>query len=103
MSPPTFGETVQVSEGRAAEIALNREVWAIVNERFTNGAAERMWGMPEVVWGLFAVPERELVVTGTVAAADGDRLEVACAVSQDGREVISDGVAGLELPDRRPG
>jgi hypothetical protein len=30
------------------QIALNRELWAIVNERFTNGAAESMWGMPEV-------------------------------------------------------
>ena len=37
------------------------------------------------------------MVTGTVAAADGDRLEVACAVSQDGREVISEGIAELAL------
>jgi acyl dehydratase len=42
-----------------------------------------------------AVPERELVVTGTVAAAAGERIEVACAVSQDGREVISEGTAEL--------
>jgi acyl dehydratase len=43
-----------------------------------------------------AVPERELAVTGTVEQAAANRVEVACAVSQDGREVISEGVAELE-------
>lgn len=42
-----------------------------------------------------AAPERELVVSGAVAAAAGDHLEVACAVSQDGREVLSEGIAEL--------
>lgn len=68
-----------MAEGRAAEIALNRELWAIVNERFTNGAAESMWGMPEVVWGLFAVPERELGVLGDVEGMDV--LELACGTA----------------------
>ena len=68
-----------MSEGRAAEIALNRELWAIVNERFTNGAAESMWGMPEVVWGLFAAPERVLGVLGEVQGMDV--LELACGTA----------------------
>jgi SAM-dependent methyltransferase len=76
---PLFGETVQVSEGRAAEIALNRELWAIVNERFTNGAAESMWRKPEVAWGLFAAPERELGVLGDVHGLDV--LELACGTA----------------------
>jgi len=42
-----------------------------------------------------AVPEHELLVAGTVAAVADDRVEVACAVHQDGREVISEGVAEL--------
>lgn len=42
-----------------------------------------------------AVPERELIITGKVTAAADDRREVACAVSQDGREVISEGMAEL--------
>jgi acyl dehydratase len=42
-----------------------------------------------------AVPEHELVVSGTVTAAAGDRLEVACTVAQDDREVISEGIAEL--------
>ena len=68
-----------MSEGRAAEIALNRELWAIVNERFTDGAAESMWGRPEVVWGLFAAPERELGVLGDVHGLDV--LELACGTA----------------------
>jgi acyl dehydratase len=47
-----------------------------------------------------AVPERELVVAGTVATAAGDRLEVDCSVSQDGREVVSEGRAELDLGGR---
>jgi acyl dehydratase len=44
------------------------------------------------------VPERELVVSGLVGAADLGRIEVACAVSQDGREVLSEGIAELTPP-----
>ena len=68
-----------MSDGRAAEIAVNRELWAIVNARFTNGAAESMWRRPEVVWGLFAVPERELGVLGDVQSLDV--LELACGTA----------------------
>jgi acyl dehydratase len=46
-----------------------------------------------------AVPEQELVVTGMVEQAAGKRIEVACAVSQEGREVISEGYAELEPLD----
>ena len=68
-----------MSEGRAADIARNRELWAIVNERFTSGAAESMWGRPEVAWGLFATPERELGVLGDVRGLDV--LELACGTA----------------------
>lgn len=59
-----------VSEVRDAEIALNRAVWAVVNERFTDAAAHDQWVRPEPVWGLFAVPERELGVLGDVRGLD---------------------------------
>jgi SAM-dependent methyltransferase len=59
-----------VTEARADEIALNRALWAVMNERFTDAAAEEMWTRPEVVWGLFAVPERDLGVLGDVRGLD---------------------------------
>jgi SAM-dependent methyltransferase len=64
-----------VSDERAAEVALNRELWALVNERFTDAAADAQWARSEVVWGLFAVPERVLGVLGDVR--DRDVLELA--------------------------
>jgi len=59
-----------VSDVRASEIALNRSVWAVLNERFTDAAAEEMWVRPDVVWGLFAVPERDLNVLGDLRGLD---------------------------------
>ncbi len=55
-----------MTDDRAAEIALNRALWGVVNERFTHAAAESMWRRSEVVWGLFAVPDRVLHVLGEV-------------------------------------
>ncbi|NUR09980.1 MAG: methyltransferase domain-containing protein [Nocardioidaceae bacterium] len=59
-----------VTPGRAEEIARNRALWAVVNERFTGPAAAAQWGRAEVVWGLFAVPDRELGVLGDVRGLD---------------------------------
>ncbi|TCO33418.1 methyltransferase family protein [Kribbella steppae] len=64
---------------RADEIAVNRELWALVNERYTGPAAEALWSRPEMVWGLYDVPERQLGVLGDV---DGlDVLELACGTA----------------------
>lgn len=68
-----------MTDRRAAEIAHNRELWALVNERFTDGAADEMWARPEPVWGLFALPERELAVLGDVRGLDV--LELASGTS----------------------
>ena len=68
-----------MSDGRAGEIALNRALWAVVNERFTDAAAEDLWGSPAAVWGLFSVPERDLGVLGDVA--DLDVAELACGTA----------------------
>jgi SAM-dependent methyltransferase len=68
-----------VVDGRTSEIALNRALWAVLNERFTDAAAADMWGRPEVVWGLFAIPERELGVLGDVR--DLDVVELACGTA----------------------
>ena len=66
-------------DGRTSEIAVNRALWAVLNERFTDAAAEEMWGRPEAVWGLFATPERDLGVLGDVRGLDV--LELACGTA----------------------
>jgi SAM-dependent methyltransferase len=68
-----------VREDRAAELALNRELWTLVNERFTGPAAAALWAQREVVWGLFGVPDRSLGVLGDVAGHDV--LELACGTA----------------------
>ena len=68
-----------MTDGRAGEIALNRALWGVVNERFTDAAAEDLWGRPEAVWGLFAVPERDLGVLGDVAGLEV--AELACGTA----------------------
>ncbi|TCN31695.1 methyltransferase family protein [Kribbella orskensis] len=65
--------------GRADEIALNRELWALVNERFTGPAAEALWSKPDMAWGLFAVPELRLGALGDVSGLDV--LELACGTA----------------------
>ena len=36
-----------MTDVRADEIALNRALWSIVNERFTDAAADEMWARPD--------------------------------------------------------
>src|SRR3954471_15531355 len=50
-----------------------------MNERFTDAAADEMWVRPEIVWGLFAVPERDLGVLGDVRGLDV--AELACGTA----------------------
>ena len=74
--------------------------------QLAHGLLEPFGGDPRVLRSLAArfrrpaVPEQELTVAGVVTAADGRRLEVACAVEQGGREVVSEGEAVLELPEK---
>jgi SAM-dependent methyltransferase len=68
-----------MTELRDSDKALNRALWAVMNERFTDAAAEDLWLRPGVVWGLFAVPERDLGVLGPV---DGlDVVELGCGTA----------------------
>jgi SAM-dependent methyltransferase len=65
-----------VDDARASEIARNRALWAVMNERFTDAAAEGMWAEPDMVWGLFGVPERDLRALGDVEGLEV--VDLAC-------------------------
>lgn len=47
-------------------LARNRDVWATVNEQFSDSAAEAMWARDEISWGLFRIPEATLGLLGDV-------------------------------------
>jgi SAM-dependent methyltransferase len=68
-----------MTDGRASEIAVNRALWAVVNERFTDAAAEDLWAAQEMAWGLFGVPERELGVLGDLPGLEV--AELACGTA----------------------
>jgi SAM-dependent methyltransferase len=69
----------RTTDAKASELALNRALWAVINERFTDAAAEELWARPDVVWGLFAIPEEELGVLGDVRGRDV--VELACGTA----------------------
>jgi hypothetical protein len=54
-----------MTDDRASEIALNRALWAVVNERFTDAAADDLWGGAEVRWGLSPSRTGTSVCSGT--------------------------------------
>jgi SAM-dependent methyltransferase len=57
----------------------NRELWTRVNARYADEHAWRAWAAPEITWGVFNMPERQLGVLGTV---DGlDVVELGCGTA----------------------
>ena len=68
-----------MTDDRAREVAHNRALWAVVNERWTDAAAPGLWARAEPVWGLFEIPERELGLLGDVR--DRDVVELACGTA----------------------
>ncbi len=84
------------------DLALNRALWAVVNQRFTDAAADEMWRLPEAVWGLFGVPEHDLGVLGDVRGLDV--AEVGCGTAyfsawlvRAGAAVVAVDVSGEQL------
>jgi len=69
----------RVRDERATEVEVNRALWGVLNERFTDAAADTQWSRTEVVWGLFSVPDRLLGVLGDVGGLDV--VELACGTA----------------------
>lgn len=100
--PDPRGSASQAVEDRAADLALNRALWAVMNERFTDAAAERMWARSDVVWGLFAVPDRLLGVLGDVRGLDVVDLASGTAyfaawLTRAGAEAVAVDLSGEQL------
>lgn len=77
--------------------ARNRQLWADVNERFTDADATDRWRDPTIVWGLFRRPETEL---GALGAVDGlDVCEVGAGTAFLGAALARAGarVVALDL------
>lgn len=104
MRGPAYADGV--THDRAAEIALNRALWRILNHRFTDAAADAQWANTEPVWGLFAIPDRIVGALGEVRGLD--TLEIACGtayvsawLSRAGARAVAVDLSGEQLASAR--
>ena len=57
-------------------IERNRELWELVNARFTDADADLRWNAAEITWGLFQHREDDLDLLGHIAGLDV--VEIGC-------------------------
>lgn len=62
---------------RAASI--NRELWALINEQYTDTQADAKWRADSIRWGIFDIPDAELGALGDVAGLD--LVELGCGTA----------------------
>lgn len=66
-------------EPQPTRAQINRHVWAVVNEQFTDRQADELWQQSEIRWGLFRRPENDLNVLGDVTSRD--IVELGCGTA----------------------
>jgi SAM-dependent methyltransferase len=76
------------------DLTRNRALWALVNEQFTDAAADEVWHRDDLEWGLFRRPDAELRVLGDVAGLDvldlaGGTAYVGAWLHRRGAHVVS--------------
>lgn len=85
------------SSSPSGDLTRNRDLWTVINDQFTDAAADGMWRSDEVRWGLFGIPDRELGALGEVAGRDV--LDLACGTGYFAAWLCRRGarVVGLDL------
>ncbi len=66
-----------VARRQAAHV--NRELWAIVNDQYTDAQAEAKWRAERMRWGIFDIPDEELGALGDVVGLD--IVELGCGTA----------------------
>ena len=61
------------------DVAVNRALWTVINEQFTDERARTAWAVEEITWGLFDIPERGVGALGEVAGLDV--IELGCGTA----------------------
>jgi SAM-dependent methyltransferase len=61
------------------DLERNRELWTRTNAEYTDAAAAEAWAQPEISWGMWGVPERDLRLLADVAGKDV--LELGCGTA----------------------
>lgn len=63
----------------SGDAAVNRELWAQINARYSDDHAHRAWLAGDITWGIFNVPEDRLGVLGDVRGLDV--IELGCGTA----------------------
>jgi SAM-dependent methyltransferase len=75
-------DPVADTDGDRHRYRRSRDVWAVVNDSFTDDDATERWAAGEVAWGLFSHPEATLGLLGGDAGLRGARvLELGCGTA----------------------
>jgi SAM-dependent methyltransferase len=61
------------------DLARHRDLWALVNKRFTDADADDQWATDGIRWGLFRRPEAEIGLLGDVCGLDA--VELGCGTA----------------------
>lgn len=64
---------------RAADARINRDLWRVVNEQYTDGQAADRWRSDAIVWGIYDIPEQQVDVLGDVSGLD--TVELGCGTA----------------------
>ena len=62
------------------DVAVNRALWTVINEQFTDERARTAWAVEEITWGLFDIPESRVGALGEVVAGL-DVIELGCGTA----------------------
>lgn len=78
----------------SSDLERNRAIWAVVNEQFTDAAADAAWHRSGMTWGLFERSDAELGVLGDVTGLDvvdlaGGTAYVGAFLRRNGARVVS--------------
>jgi SAM-dependent methyltransferase len=81
MTEPAIGSGASSTStaDAAGDLAVNRDLWTLVNEQYTDDQAIVAWSTKELSWGLFGNPESTLRVLGDVAGLDV--IELGCGTA----------------------
>jgi SAM-dependent methyltransferase len=60
-------------------LTINRSLWNLVNEQFTDADALARWQLPEITWGLFGNLESDVSALGQIK--DQDVIELGCGTA----------------------
>jgi SAM-dependent methyltransferase len=73
---------VEVRSGDPDYLAINRAHWTKANERYTDARAEAAWSEPEISWGVWHTPERDVHALPDVRGKDV--VELGCGTAYVG-------------------